>query len=246
MNKNICRAIKNNGSRCTTATNTEKYLYQNKDIYLCKIHVKVLINNKLKICEDKKVNNFINQKIEMLNNDMQSLNIKDNIYDIFCGKVNINNLSKALKLYKHILITGSTGIGKTLSIDLIFSKKIYDIIYYEDEKLSHFIKNNNNKSVKNKKKVIVVDNIEELDIKEINQILKSNILSKNSFIIFICNDEYINHKDLKTIKSYFYNFKFTTPSRDEIFIFIKNMCSKNKVNITDNKINELRSIINEI
>lgn len=146
------------------------------------------------------------------------------------------------------------GIGKTLSIDLIFNKEIYDIIYYEGDNLSHFFKNNNNKSVKNKEKVIVVDNIEELDIKEINQFLKLNILNKNIIIILICNNEYINYKDLKIVKSYFYEFKFITPSIQEIFLFVKNICSKNSVNISDNKINELiiykqkdiRSIINEI
>lgn len=159
-----------------------------------------------------------------------------------------------LSLYKHILIIGSTGIGKTLSIDLMFNKKTYDIIYYEYGNLSHFFKNNNNKSVKNKEKVIVVDNIEELDIKEINQILKLNILNENIFIILICNNEYTNHKDLKIVKSYFHEFKFITPSIQEIFVFVKNICSKNSINITDNKINELiiqkqkdiRSIINEI
>ena len=130
MNKNICRAIKNNGSRCTIVTNTEKYLYQNENVYLCKIHFKVLINNRLKIFSDKKVNNFINPKIEKLNNDIQILNIKDDIYDNFCGKVNIYKFYKSLKIYKNILITGSTGIGKSLSIELIFNKKIYDIIYY--------------------------------------------------------------------------------------------------------------------
>ena len=186
MNKNICDAEKNNKSRCIISTNTEKYIYQNKNVYLCKIHVNVMNNNKLKIYEDKKVSKTMNiQKIEKLNNYIQSLNIEDNNYDNFCGKINIYNLSKVLRLYKHILITGSTGIGKTLSIDLMFNKQIYDIIYYEYGNLSHFFKNNNNKSVKNKKKVIVVDNIEELDIKEINQNLKLNILNKNIFIIFI-------------------------------------------------------------
>jgi hypothetical protein len=211
-----------------------------------------LNNNNLKI-ENTKIDKINTQKIEKLENNFKLIDIKDDIYDNFCGKINIINLLKTLKLYKHTLITGSTGIGKTLSVKLIFDKKNYDIVYYKDENLLSFLNNNNNKSIKNKNKIIVIDNLEELDIKEINHIVKSFILNRNIFIILICNDEYINDKDLKIIKRYFYNIKFITPNIYEIFLFIKNMCFKNKIKLTDNKINELilykqndiRSIINE-
>src|ERR1700730_17938137 len=46
---NTCNALKNDGNKCKVCKNTEKYNYQNKDIYLCKIYARVLKNNNLKI-----------------------------------------------------------------------------------------------------------------------------------------------------------------------------------------------------
>ena len=49
MIRNKCKNLKNNWNKCKVCKNTEKYNYQNKDIYLCKIHARVLKNNNLKI-----------------------------------------------------------------------------------------------------------------------------------------------------------------------------------------------------
>lgn len=254
MNIKICDALKRDGKRCVVTKNIESYVYQSKKVQLCKIHLKVLNNNNLKIYEKIENGNSIIKNVEELNNNLQKLYIDDDIYDNFCGKTNIYNLIKSLKIYKHVLITGSSGIGKSLSIKLIFSINNYDVIYYKDEDLFNFIENNNNESVKNKKKVIIFDNIEELCIKEINQILKKNILNKNNIIIFICNNSNINSKDLKTIKKYCYNVNFITPGINEITQYIKKLCFKNKICLDENKINELillkqndiRSITNDI
>lgn len=250
----LCNALKRNGQRCTITKNVESYFYNNKNIYLCKIHSKVLSNNKLNIYEEKENNNSIIKKVEELKNNLQKLNINDDIYDNFCGKTNIDNLIKSLRIYKNILITGPSGVGKSLSIELLFNNNNYDVIYYKGEELFKFTENNNNKSVKNKVKVIIFDNLEELNIKEINQIFKTNILNKNNIIIFICNDSNINSNDLKMIKNYCYNVKFVTPNINDISQYIKKLCSKNKINLNNNKINELilskrndiRSITNDI
>lgn len=255
-NMNICDELTNNGNRCTINKNTEKYNYQDKDIYLCKIHVKVLNNNNLKIYLDEK-DILKRDRIDELVNNFHKLDINKNIYDDFCGKININNLIKALVIHKHVFITGSTGIGKSLSIKLIFDNKKYDVIYYEYGKLTDFFNNNNNKSIRNKKRVIVIDNIEELDnekIQEMTKIIKFKIINKNNIVILICNDSQINYKEVKILKNYCYNIKFITPKTNEILQYIKKICIKNKINLKDDKINEIillkqndiRSIINEI
>lgn len=254
---NICNALKNNNNRCKIFKNTEKYNYQNKEIYLCKIHLRVLKNSNLKIFPDEiKTKNKQKKEIENLTNNLYELDIKDKGYN-FCGKTNIYNFIKCLKKYNHILMTGSSGIGKTLSIKLIFDDKKYDIIYYEDECLFDFFKNNNNKSLKDKNKVIIVDNIEELGIDKINNItniIKSKILNPKNIVIFICNDTQIDYKKINLLKKYIYNLKFNTPNINETKIFIKNLCINNFINIKDNEINaiilskynDIRAIINDI
>lgn len=256
---NICNALKNNGDECKIYKNTEKINYKNKDIYLCKIHARVLKNNKLKIDLDK-INYKEKQKkeeIKRLSDNLQELNIDKNEYEDFCGKINIYNFIKFLKKHNKILIKGSSGIGKSLSIKLIFDNKKYDIIYYEDGCLFEFFEKNNNESLKNKEKVLIIDNIEELNIKEIRNIIKIielKIINSKILIIFICNDTQMDYKNLKLIEKYVYTLKFKTPNESEIIGFIEKMCIKYCINISYNKIkeiilskrNDIRSIMNDI
>lgn len=86
------------------------------------------------------------------------------------------------------------------------------------------------------------------------KIIKSKIINKNNIVILICNDSQINYKEVKILKNYFYNIKFITPKTNEILQYVKKKCIKNKINLKDDKINEIiflkqndiRSIINEI
>lgn len=50
-----CDSLKNNKDRCKIK-NTASFFFENKNIYLCKIHIKVLNRNNLKLYENKIIN----------------------------------------------------------------------------------------------------------------------------------------------------------------------------------------------
>lgn len=93
-----CNALKKDGERCRVINKTVSYTFENKNIYLCGIHIRVFKNNNLKIYIDKNVikntnSKNVNVKKEILNLEEQN-NSKNNI----SKKININNLNKIEKM----------------------------------------------------------------------------------------------------------------------------------------------------
>lgn len=250
MNNIQCNALQNNGDRCIISKNIEKVICKNKEINLCKRHIRVYNNNNLKIFERIKKENKVEEIIESVKN----LTLD---YEYFCGKSNLINFINIINKYNRILITGPSGIGKSYCLRFVFNHN-YDVIIYKEGSLIKFFEDNENKCVFNKKKIIVVDNIEDLsdnELKEVIQILNKNILKNKT--IFICNEDNLktnNFKYIKIIKEHVYNIKFIKPNLHEMFNFIKKIHVNKKLNISDIKLKELilekqqdmRSIINDL
>lgn len=270
MNINQCMAIKRNSSRCKIFKNIQKVYYKNEIIYLCKRHINVFNNNinNLKIYQNKKVsnNNTILKYLTRLSLENQS-NINTLIEKYkpkdltnFCGnKDNVQIFIKWLLnwnfniKYKCILISGPCGVGKTLCANLICNSMNYNIINNHNEHLIKIINDNNfiNNSIYKEKKILIIDEFDNYDKKELKKLLKMKILDKIKIpIIFICND--IEH--VQPIKKFCYNIYFEKPSTEEIFSFVKNICIEENIKVScDNLIklilykkNDIRAIINDL
>lgn len=227
----------------------------------------VQLLDKFKVNESKNIVHY-----ENMFNEFKKLNIKDNnlkhilLIDKYkpthhkeiCG--NENNIKKIINWFldlnnnknKCMLLSGTSGIGKTLSIELICNFLRYDIIYYDNNDIDFLIKRLLNKPINNKKEVLILDGIDFVDKYEldniINTIKKINIKTPLIFVGNIKRDKLVN------IIDFCYNIDFMQPSIEEIKKYIKNICFKENIIKSDYEIiktiifknNDIRAIINDI
>jgi DNA polymerase III delta prime subunit len=185
-----------------------------------------------------------------------------NILDIVGNKQAVMKIDEWLSSFdKHnnnsIIISGSHGIGKTLSIELLLNKYNYTskIIYpdelknfrngndidfddyynYENSVFSKFKMTSKNNSIQNKKIAIVFDEIESISLssekKYVFNIFKTNMKTKSFPLIFISNT---NHsKLLNDLKKYCTEIKFYSPSSYDLIKFIQKICKEEKMEIKD-------------
>jgi replication factor C subunit 1 len=188
------------------------------------------------------------------------------VSDIIGNKQSIQKIDEWLaKFDKHnnnaIIISGSHGIGKTLSIELLLEKYNYTtkIIYpdelktfrndmdfedyynYENSVFSKFKINTFNKNTKStmpeNKLALVFDEIESISLtsekKYVFNIFKTNSKSKSFPLIFISNT---NHSKLLTdLKKYCPEVKFYSPSSYELIKLIQKICAHHKIEIKDSE-----------
>ena len=143
------------------------------------------------------------------------------------------------------LLSGPTGIGKTLTIDLLIKK--YDlnpITLNPDEKADkeYIMKNiipsiQTFKSFSKKQNIFVIHDIDCYDdygfISSIVNCLKETKIP----VIATCNNRY--DQSLKPIIPYCLDAKFQKPNEFEIVKFIKQIINKESIVIIDAKINQL-------
>ncbi len=185
-----------------------------------------------------------------------------NINDIIGNKLSISKIDEWLEKFNShnnnaIIISGSHGIGKTLSIELLLKKYNYmtKIIYpdelktfrndmdfedyynYDNSVFSKFkISSSKNKLEGNttpKKLAIVFDEIESISLisekKFVFNIFKTNAKLKSFPLIFISNT---NHSKLLTdLKKYCPEVKFFSPSSYELNKFVQKICSNENIKI---------------
>ncbi len=184
------------------------------------------------------------------------------VNDIIGNKQSIQKIDEWLaKFDKHnsnaIIISGSHGIGKTLSIELLLEKYNYTtkIIYpdelktfrndmdfedyynYENSVFSKFKINTTHSKTSEKKLALVFDEIESISLtsekKYVFNIYKTNAKSKSFPLIFISNT---NHSKLLTdLKKYCPEVKFYSPSSYELIKLIQKICASNKIEIKDSE-----------
>jgi replication factor C subunit 1 len=186
--------------------------------------------------------------------------------DIIGNKNNINNLIEWLNTwnennkYKCALISGNSGIGKTLSIEIILKELKFNIIELntDDERDKSYIQNNIKqslnikKTVFNKSNILVVNDLDCCNDYGFLTAIVECIKETKIPIICTCNDRY--NQNLKTLTNYCIDVKFTKPPTNEIVKFINNIIKKENININQNEIleliensnNDIRNILNTL
>jgi replication factor C subunit 1 len=186
----------------------------------------------------------------------------NDVSEIVGNKQSISKIDEWLsKFDKHnnncIIISGSHGIGKTLSIELLLKKYNYTskVIYpdelknfrngnetefedyynYDNSVFSKFKMKSKNSSNENKKIAIVFDEIESISLssekKYVFNIYKTNAKMKSFPLIFISNT---NHsKLLNDLKKYCMEIKFYSPSSYDLVKFIQKIAKEEKMEIKE-------------
>lgn len=183
---------------------------------------------------------------------------KNNINAIQEWILNIEGNFKNIK--KCLLISGNTGIGKTLSVDIILKSLKYNIVELnsDDERDKEYIKNNIKpmlqvtKTVFGKKNALVVNDLDCLSDHGFISALIDCIRETKIPIICTCNDRY--NQAFKTFATYCQDIKFKNPSTNEIFNFINQIYKKEKIIISEinakilieNSNNDIRNTLNNL
>jgi len=180
-----------------------------------------------------------------------------NLAEIVGNKQSIAKMEEWLiKINQHnnnaIILSGGHGIGKTLTIELLFKKYNYivktihpddlkafrndtdfdDYYNFENSIISKF----KIKSMSNMKLAVVFDEIESITLssekKYISNIFKTNMKEKKFPLIFISNT---NHSKLLTdLKKNCPEVKYMCPSSYELNRFIQKICKGENIEIKDN------------
>ena len=183
---------------------------------------------------------------------------KKNIIAIQQWILNIENNTKNTK--KCLLISGNSGIGKTLSSELILKSLKYNIVDLnsDDERDKEYIKSHIKpmlqvvKTVFGKKNALVVNDLDCLSDHGFISALIECIKETKIPIICTCNDRY--NQAFKTFANYCEDIKFRNPSTIEIFNFINPIYKKEKILISEvnakilieNSNNDIRNTLNNL
>jgi replication factor C subunit 1 len=186
--------------------------------------------------------------------------------NIIGNKLNINNIIKWLDEWssknkiKCLLISGNSGIGKTLSIELVLKQHNYNIIELnsDDEREKEYIKTNIKpilkftKTLFGKKNVLVVNDLDCLSDYGFISSLTECIKETEIPIICTCNDRY--NQSFKTLATYCADIKFQKPNTNDIYKFISNIIKNEKLAISEtsarklieNSNNDIRNTLNNL
>lgn len=149
------------------------------------------------------------------------------------------------KKNKCVLISGLTGIGKTLLVELILKKHDFNIINLslEDERDKDYINNVIKPLLKTKKTVDEQENI--LVVSEIDAGCDYGFISNlvdciketKIPIICICNNRY--DQAIKPILIYCLDLKMSKPSYQEVYRLLYNIVIAEKIKIKEQELKEL-------
>ena len=183
---------------------------------------------------------------------------KKNIDAIKQWILNIENNLQNTK--KCLLISGNSGIGKTLSVELIFKSLKYNIVDLnsDDERDKEYIKSKIKpmiqvvKTVFGKKNALVVNDLDCLSDHGFISALIECIKETKIPIICTCNDRY--NQAFKTFATYCEDVKFKNPSTNEVYNFINPIYKKEKILISEinarilieNSNNDVRNTLNNL
>ena len=219
-------------------SSTQQNLYEHQEIFnhLSKLYLNNKLPNKILLSGEKGIGkatlgyHFINF---VLSED------EEHSYDVENNKINLEN--KSFKL-----IQNKSNPNFNL-IDVAEDKKNIDI-----NQIRELIVNLNKSSFNNKKRFVLIDNIELLNLNSINALLKV-LEEPNENINFILINN--NKRVLPTLKSRCLNFKIFLTNQQSIKIInqlinddIYNLVNKNLVNhfMTPGKLYELLKLAEEI
>jgi replication factor C subunit 1 len=149
------------------------------------------------------------------------------------------------KKNKCLLVSGLTGIGKTLLVELLLKKHDYNIINLslEDERDKDYMNNVIKPILKTKKTFDGQENV--LVVSEIDAgcdygfilCLIECIKETKIPIICICNNRY--HQSIKPILNYIFDIKMTKPTYQEVYKLLYNVVVTENVKIKEPELKEL-------
>ena len=157
------------------------------------------------------------------------------INSIVGNNISINNTIKWInqwtnneksKSKKCLLISGNSGIGKTLSIELILKSLKYNIIELsaDEERDKEYITKNirpilqNTKTIFGQKNALVVNDLDCLSDHGFISALIDCIKETKIPILCTCNDRY--NQAFKTFATYCEDIKFKNPNTNDIYKFM--------------------------
>jgi len=194
-----------------------------------------------------------------------------NPINIIGNKTNIDNIIKWINEWnnetinsknkkKCLLVSGNSGIGKTLSIELILKSLNYNIIELssDEERNKEYITHNikpilqNTKTIFGKKNALVVNDLDCLNDYGFISALTECIKETKIPILCTCNDRY--NQAFKTFANYCEDIKFKNPNTNDIYKFICPIIKTEKIQITEinarilieNSNNDIRNILNNL
>lgn len=149
------------------------------------------------------------------------------------------------KKEKCLLISGLTGIGKSLLVELVLKKHDYNIVELslDDERSREYINTiikpmlQSKKTFNGKENVLVVNDIDVCCdygfISSITECIKQTKIP----IICICNNRY--DQGIKPILNYCVDLKMTKPTYQEVYALIYNVVVSEKIKIKEAQLKEL-------
>jgi replication factor C subunit 1 len=149
------------------------------------------------------------------------------------------------KKNKCALVSGLTGIGKTLLVDLILKKHDYNIINLalNDERDKEYMNNvikpllKTKKTFEGQENVLVVSEIDAGGDYGFISSLTECIKETKIPIICICNDRY--DQSIKPILNYCFDIKMTKPSYQEVYKLLYTIVVTEKIKIKEPELKEL-------
>ena len=149
------------------------------------------------------------------------------------------------KKNKCALVSGLTGIGKTLLVDLVLNKHDYNIINLalNDERDKEYMNNvikpllKTKKTFEGQENVLVVSEIDAGGDYGFISALTECIKETKIPIICICNDRY--DQSIKPILNYCFDIKMTKPSYQEVYKLLYNIVVSEKIKIKEPELKEL-------
>jgi replication factor C subunit 1 len=149
------------------------------------------------------------------------------------------------KKNKCALVSGLTGIGKTLLVELILKKHDYNIINLglDDERDKDYMNNVIRPLLKTKKtfdgqeNVLVVSDIDSGGDYGFMSCLTDCIKETKIPIICICNNRY--EQSIKPILNYCFDIKMSKPSYQDTYRLVYNIVVTEKIKIKESEVKEL-------
>lgn len=149
------------------------------------------------------------------------------------------------KKNKCALVSGLTGIGKTLLVDLILKKHDYNIINLDlnDERDKEYMNNvikpllKTKKTFEGQENVLVVSEIDAGGDYGFISCLTECIKETKIPIICMCNNRY--DQSIKPILNYCFDVKMTKPSYQEVYRLLYNIVVTEKIKIKESELKEL-------
>lgn len=159
--------------------------------------------------------------------------------------------------FKAALLSGPPGVGKTTTATLVCMELGYDIVEFNasdtrskrplKEEVSELLSNKSlhgyftgNAQVVSKKHVLIMDEVDGMAGNEDRggiQELISLIKESHVPIICMCNDR--NHQKMRSLVNYCYDLRFNRPRLEQIKGFIRSICFKEKIKMSNEKIDEI-------